>query len=66
MGEVDGELVVIMSQRTLDGWSPKSAIRVAIRDDRIIAIVDYLFCPGLIGDAQSVIVLDPPGIMPGG
>jgi RNA polymerase sigma-70 factor, ECF subfamily len=66
VGEVDGELVVIMSQRTPDGWSPKSAIRIAIRDDRIIAVVDYLFCPWLIADAQSVSVLDPPGIKPSG
>jgi hypothetical protein len=53
VGEADGELVVIMSQRTLDDWSPKSAIRIAIRDDRIIAVVDYLFYPWLIADAQS-------------
>jgi RNA polymerase sigma-70 factor, ECF subfamily len=66
VGEVDGELVVIMSQRSLDVWSPKSAIRVAIRDDRIVAVVIISFCPWLITDAQSVIVLDLSGITPGG
>ena len=56
VGEVDGEVVVVMCGRSLEGWSPKSAIRIHVHAGKIVSIVDYLFCPWLIADARSVII----------
>jgi RNA polymerase sigma-70 factor, ECF subfamily len=56
VAEVDGELVVIVSQRSLNGWSPKSVIRLEIQDGRIHEVVDYLFCPWVVADAHSVVI----------
>src|SRR6266478_4061710 len=54
VGEVDGEPVVIILQRGADTWTPHSAIRLEVIDQRIEGIVDYVHCPWVIPAAACV------------
>ena len=54
VGEVDGERVVIILQRDADTWTPHSTIRLEIIGQRIEGIVDYIHCPWLLPEADSV------------
>jgi RNA polymerase sigma-70 factor, ECF subfamily len=59
VGEVDGEPVVIILQRGADTWTPYSAIRLEVVDQRIERIVDYIHCPWVIEAATSVSLAGP-------
>jgi RNA polymerase sigma-70 factor (ECF subfamily) len=54
LGEVDGEPVVIILERGADAWTPRSAVRFKVVDQRIQSIVDYVHCPWVIQAARSV------------
>jgi RNA polymerase sigma-70 factor, ECF subfamily len=56
MGEVDGEPVVIILRRGADTWTPHSAIRFDVADQRIERIVDYIHCPWVISAATTLTV----------
>ena len=59
VGEVDGELVVVILQQGAHTWTPHSAIRLEVIGQRIEGIVDYIHCPWLLPAADSV-TLAPP------
>ena len=59
VGEVDCEPVVIILQRGADTWTPHSAIRLEVIDQRIEGIVDYVHCPWVI-PAAACVSLDGP------
>lgn len=58
VGEVDGELVLIILQRGADTWTAFSAIRVNAIGQKIDRIVDYIHCPWVIPASDSVSVLE--------
>ena len=58
-GEVDGEPVVIILQRGADTWTPYSAVRLDVVDQRIERIVDYIHCPWVLPAAASVSLAGP-------
>jgi RNA polymerase sigma-70 factor (ECF subfamily) len=58
VGEVDGEPLVIILQRSANTWAPYSAVRLDVTRQRIERIVDYIHIPWLIPAAASV-SLDP-------
>ena len=53
VGEVDGEPVVIILRLREDKWTPHSAIRFAVSNERIERIMDYIHCPWLLPAAIS-------------
>jgi RNA polymerase sigma-70 factor (ECF subfamily) len=57
LGELDGELVVIILQRGADTWTPHSAIRFDVVGQQIERIVDYIHCPWVLAAATNVTVL---------
>lgn len=57
LGELDGELVVIILQRGADTWTPHSAIRLDVVGQQIERIVDYIHCPWVLAAATNVNVL---------
>jgi RNA polymerase sigma-70 factor, ECF subfamily len=59
VGEVDGEAVVIMLERAAEAWTPRSAIRLDVIDQRVERIVDYVHCPWLLPAADSVTLAGP-------
>src|SRR5499433_2011257 len=59
VGEVDGATVVIILRRGADTWTPHSAIRLDVIDQRIERIVDYIHCPWLLPAAASVSLAGP-------
>jgi len=54
VGEVDGEVVVIILKRGADAWRPHSVVRIDVVGQRIEHIVDYIHCPWLLPAAASV------------
>lgn len=56
MGEVDGELAVVILQRGPDTWTPYSVIRLDLIGHKIQQIVDYVHCPWLLPAATSITV----------
>jgi RNA polymerase sigma-70 factor (ECF subfamily) len=54
LGEVDGELVVIILERGADTWAAHSAIRLDVVGQSIERIVDYVHCPWVLRTADSV------------
>lgn len=58
VGEVDGEPVVIVLERDVDRWKPRAAVRLELREQRIVGIADYLHCPWILSTAGSVVVDD--------
>jgi RNA polymerase sigma-70 factor, ECF subfamily len=56
VGELDGEPVVIILQRGADTWTPHSAIRFEVAEQRIECITDYIHCPWVFPAATTVTV----------
>jgi RNA polymerase sigma-70 factor (ECF subfamily) len=56
VGEIDGELAVVIQHAVIDGWAPKAAARLHVRNGRIAAITDYSHCPWVLQSATSVII----------
>src|SRR5260370_28018294 len=56
LGEVDGEPVVIISQRGTDTWTPYSVVRFDVEGQQINRIRDYAHCPLLISIVDSVTI----------
>jgi RNA polymerase sigma-70 factor, ECF subfamily len=54
VGEVDGEVVVIILRGDAGTWTPHSVIRLEATGLRIERIVDYIHCPWLLPAAASV------------
>ena len=57
LGEVDGELAVILLGREGNAWVPRGVVRLELVDRRIERIVDYAHCPWILPAASSVLVL---------
>jgi RNA polymerase sigma-70 factor (ECF subfamily) len=55
VGEVDGELVVLLLHQAGNGWRPHSVVRLEVRDRHIASIVDYTHCPWVLPAAASVV-----------
>ena len=53
VGEVEGEPMVIVLERTADTWTPRSPIRFEVVNHRIERITDYFFCPWILVAATS-------------
>jgi RNA polymerase sigma-70 factor (ECF subfamily) len=60
VGEVDGEPAIITLHRDGDAWTPKTIVRLAVTDHRIVHIVDYAHCPWVLPAAASVVTSSPP------
>jgi RNA polymerase sigma-70 factor, ECF subfamily len=56
VGEVEGELVVIILRRGADTWAPYSIVRLNMVSQHIDSIVDYAHCPWVVPAAGSVTV----------
>ena len=56
VGEIDGELAVVIQRAAIDGWAPKAAARLHVRNGRIAAITDYSHCPWVLQSATSIII----------
>lgn len=56
LGEVDGDVAVIILRRGADTWTPHSAIRFQVTGGRIERIVDYIHCPWLLSAASTVML----------
>jgi len=57
VGEIDGELVVLVQQRDDDHrWAPRGAVRLGATDGRVERITDYIFCPWILPAAAVVVV----------
>jgi hypothetical protein len=56
VGEIDGELAVVIQRAAIDGWAPRAAARLQVRNGRIAAITDYSHCPWVLQSATSVII----------
>jgi RNA polymerase sigma-70 factor, ECF subfamily len=54
VGELDGELVLIVLQRGPDTWSSYSVIRMKVIGQEIEQVVDYIHCPWVISAATSI------------
>ena len=54
LGEVDGELVVIILRRGADAWTPLSLIRFNVSGASLDHIVDYIHCPWVLPAASTV------------
>jgi RNA polymerase sigma-70 factor (ECF subfamily) len=59
LGELDGELVVIVLQRGADTWTSYSAIRMNVIGQKIERIGDYIHCPWVIPAAASISLARP-------
>jgi RNA polymerase sigma-70 factor (ECF subfamily) len=55
-GEVDGEPAVIILQRLEDRWTPKSAIGLELRGDRVARIADFGHITWLFDAADDVLL----------
>lgn len=51
VGEVDGEPVVLILQRSGETWTPYSAVRLRVTNNCIDRIVDYAHCPWVLEPA---------------
>ena len=54
LGEVDGEVVVIVLRGGAEAWTPHSAIRFDVSGGSIEHIVDYIHCPWVLPAASNV------------
>ncbi|HEY4050478.1 MAG TPA: RNA polymerase sigma factor [Acidobacteriaceae bacterium] len=59
VGDVDGEPVVIILGRDMDRWEPQGVVRLALQEQRIMHIGDYLHCPWILSAAGSIVLADP-------
>ena len=60
VGEVDGELAVVVLRQHGDEWRPDSVARLEVIDQHIARIVDYAHCPWVLPSANSMVVADCP------
>jgi RNA polymerase sigma-70 factor (ECF subfamily) len=58
VGEVDGELAILVLRQHGDGWRADSVARLEVIDQHVARIVDYAHCPWVLPAAISVIVAD--------
>jgi RNA polymerase sigma-70 factor, ECF subfamily len=58
VGEVDGELAVVVLRQHGDEWRPDSVARLEVIDQHIARIVDYAHCPWVLPSANSMVVAD--------
>jgi RNA polymerase sigma-70 factor, ECF subfamily len=56
VGQVDGELMVILLHRGTDGWTQHSLVHLDVADDRITRITDYWHTPWILQAANSAAV----------
>jgi RNA polymerase sigma-70 factor (ECF subfamily) len=56
VGEVDGELVVIIMERGVDTWTAYSVVRLDVTGHQIDRVRDYVHCPWVISTAAAVTV----------
>jgi hypothetical protein len=60
VGEVDGELVILIMEREVtDRFTPRAVVRLDVVDGQITRITDYVHCPWVLQPAASVIVGPP-------
>src|SRR5438445_3875511 len=59
VGEVDGEAVIILRHKHVDGWEPHSFIRLDVTSNRITCILGFWHTPWVLAAATSVPVSDP-------
>ena len=59
VGEVDGEAVIILLHKHVDGWAPHSFIRLDVTSNRITRILDFWHTPWVLAAATSVLVSEP-------
>jgi RNA polymerase sigma-70 factor (ECF subfamily) len=56
LGEVDGEQVVLVLNRTDDGWHPDHVVRIHADAGVVRRIADYYACPWMLPSASSILV----------
>jgi RNA polymerase sigma-70 factor (ECF subfamily) len=56
VGEVDGQLAVVILRQVNEAWIPHSIVRVDWADHLIKRVVDYTHCPWVLASTTSVIV----------
>jgi RNA polymerase sigma-70 factor, ECF subfamily len=56
LGQLDGEIVVIILRSTVEGWTASGAIRIEVIGERVKRIADYFKCPWVLKAAASVVV----------
>ena len=54
LGEVDGEMAILIMREDADGLTPFSVIRLEVAGDRIVHITDYIKCPWVLAATRSV------------
>src|SRR5229473_1171531 len=60
VGEVDGELAVVVLRQHRDEWRPYSVARLELVHHQFQRIVDYAHCPWVLPAAGSVVLADLP------
>jgi RNA polymerase sigma factor (sigma-70 family) len=56
---VDGEAAIVCLKRESGAWSPRHAVRLSFRGDRVAAIRDYAHVPYVLDSAQIVFIAPP-------
>jgi RNA polymerase sigma-70 factor (ECF subfamily) len=56
IGQVDGELLVILLRRGIDDWTPYSVVRLDVVNQQVEEIKDYFHCPWVLEAATSTSV----------
>jgi hypothetical protein len=51
--------VVIILGRDMDRWEPQGVVRLALQEQRIMHIGDYLHCPWILSAPGSIVLADP-------
>ncbi|HLJ85715.1 MAG TPA: RNA polymerase sigma factor [Candidatus Angelobacter sp.] len=54
VGEVDGEPAVIRLQQKNGIWSARSIIRIVMKDQRIVGVIDYSHCPWVFASVNAL------------
>jgi RNA polymerase sigma-70 factor, ECF subfamily len=56
VGEVDGELAIVVLQPDDGAWAPKALVRIGITNGKVTRVADYTHCPWVIPAAACVVV----------
>ena len=56
IGEIDGELCVIVLHQAESGWAPHAVVRLEVVGDRIMRVADYGHCPWVIPAIASLVL----------
>jgi len=56
VGEVDGELAVVVLHQHKGEWRPDSVARLEVIDHQIVGIADYSHCPWILPAATAVVM----------